>query len=170
MDREQKRKFVKEWSEQIKDVPNAVLVDFRGMTVEEANALRSRIRESESEYRVVKNNLAVLAVPGTPLEALKEHFEGPCAVAYNRHDPAALAKMLVEFSKDGPLEIKAGVLDGKLLEAGEIVELSKLPDKEELLGKLLYLMNHPIRSLAATLNAIVRNLAVVLAQVAKAKE
>ena len=152
-------------------MPYAVLVDYRGLTVAEATDLRTRIRNSESTYRVVKNNLARRAIPGTGLESLDEHFVGPCAVAYNDHDPVTLAKTLVDFSKDNPsLKIRIGVIDGHLMEAPEIEQLSKTPGREELLSKLLYLLQYPIQGLASALNNIVRNLAVALNQVAAQKK
>jgi large subunit ribosomal protein L10 len=171
MRKDEKIKFVEEWQEEIRSVPYAVLVDYRGLTVAEATALRTRIRDSRSIYRVVKNNLARRAVAGSGLEKLGEHFEGPCAVAYNDHDPILLAKTLIDFSKDNPsLKIKIGVVDGQLLQPQEIEQLSKTPGREELLSKLLYLMKYPIQGLASALNNIVRNLAAVLNQVAEQKK
>ena len=171
MNKEQKRKFVEEWSKEIDGVPYAILVDYRGLSVAEETDLRHKVRETASSYKVVKNNLARLAVPGTQLENLSEHFRGPCAVAWNKEDPIAMAKTLVEFAKDSPaLEIKAGILDGQLLDAEQIKQLSKMPSKEELLAKLLYLMKYPIQGLATALKNIVRNLALVLSQVASGKE
>lgn len=171
MNKEQKHTFVEQWREEIRDIPHAVLVDYRGLTVAEATDLRTRIREAGSTYKVVKNNLAKLAIPGSQLEGLMQYFVGPCAVAYNSQDPVILAKTLAEFSKDHPsLEIKAAVIDGKVLEAGQVKELARLPSRDELLSKLLYLLNYPVQGLASALNNIVRNLAVVLAQVALKKE
>jgi len=171
MNREEKIKFVEEWSKEIQEIPYAILVDYRGLTVQQATDLRGRIRNADSRYRVVKNNLARRAIPGTKLESLTEHFVGPCAVAYNDHDPVVLAKTLVEFAKDYPsLEIKAGVIDGHLMQPGEVEQLSKTPGREELMGKLVYLLAFPVQGLASALNNIVRNLAIVLSQVAAAKE
>lgn len=170
MTREEKRQFVKQWNQEIKEVPFAVLVDYRGLSVADVTELRTKLKESNSNYRVVKNSLARLAAPGTALEALTDYFDGPIAVAYNAVDPVGMAKALVGFAKDKPaLEIRCGVVDGRLLESGQIEELSKLPSREELLGKLLYLLIYPIQGLASTLNNIVRNLAVVLGQVAGSK-
>ncbi len=171
MRKEDKIRFVEEWAEEIQSVPYAVLVDYRGLTVAEATDLRTRIRNSNSRYRVVKNNLARRVIPGTGLESLDEHLHGPCAIAYNDHDPIVLAKTLVDFSKDNPsLEIRIGVVDGHLIEPPEIEQLSKIPGREELLSKMLYLMKYPIQGLASALNNIVRNLAVALNQVAALKE
>jgi large subunit ribosomal protein L10 len=171
MRKDQKIQFVEEWSKEISEIPYAVLVDFRGLSVAKAAELRSRIREANSTYKVVKNNLARRSVPGTALEPLAEHFEGPCGIAYNDHDPIVLAKTLVEFRKDNPtLEIKIGVVDGQLIEAADVKQLSRTPGREELLAKLLYLLTHPLQGLASALNNIVGSLAVVVRQVAEGKE
>ena len=171
MTREEKHQLVKEWSKEYEDVPYAVLVDYRGINVAQATELRTKIRESGSTYRVVKNTLARLCVPGTKLEALKEHFVGPVAITANSEDPVAMAKVLIDFAKDNPqLEIKIGVVDGQVLQEAEIKELSKMPGREDLLAKLLYLMQYPIQGLAVALNGVTRNLAITLDQVAKQKE
>lgn len=171
MIRQDKHELVKEWSKEYKDVPYAVLVDYRGINVAQATELRTKIRESGSSYRVVKNTLARLAVPGTGLEALKDYFDGPIAIASNTEDPVAMAKVLTDFAKDNPkLEIKVGVIDGQVLQEDQIKELSKMPSREELLAKLVYLLQYPIQGLAVALGGVVRNLAITLDQVAKQKE
>lgn len=171
MTREEKQLFVKEWSEELKDVPYAILVDYRGLTVAEATDLRVKMRESGCDYRVVKNTLAKLAVPGTQLENLAEHFVGPIALATHKEDPVGMAKALVDFSKESKkLELKYGVVDGQLIDSKEITDLSKMASRDELLGKLLYVIKYPIQGFASALNNIVSNLAVVLGQVAKGKE
>ena len=171
MRRNEKIKFVEDWSKEIAGVSNAVLVDYRGLSVAQDTNLRRRIRESGSSYRVIKNNLARRAVPGTSLEGLTELFEGPCALAYNDHDPVVLAKVLVDFAKDNEvLEIKAGVIDGQVIKPHEVEQLSKTPGREELLTKLAYVLSAPIQGLASALKNIIRNLASVLGQVAANKE
>ena len=170
MTKQDKLEFVEQWKAELQDVPNAVLVDYRGLTVLQATELRSKVRESGSDYLVVKNTLGRLAVTGTPLDPLKDHFFGPIAVVTNSSEPVALAKVLVDFAKDVPkLEIKMACVDGGLLEIGEVIELSKMPSRDELLSKLLYLMTYPIQGVATALNSIVRNLAVSLNQVAETK-
>lgn len=170
MTREEKRQFVQQWNQEIKEVPFAILVDYRGLSVADVTELRTKLKGCNCRYQVVKNSLARLAVPGTTLEALTDYFDGPIAVAYNMEDPVGMAKTLVGFAKEKPaLEIRCGVVDGRLLESGQIEELSRMPSREELLGKLLYLLNYPIQGLATTLKNIVRNLAVVLGQVAGSK-
>ena len=171
MRREEKHQLVKEWADEYKDVPYAVLVDYRGINVAQATELRRKIRESGSTYRVVKNTLARISVPGTKLEALKEHFVGPVAITTNTEDPVVMAKVLIDFAKANPqLEIKVGVVDGEVLQEEQIKELSMMPGREELLAKLLYLMQYPIQGFAVALNGVIRNLAVTLDQVAQQKE
>jgi large subunit ribosomal protein L10 len=171
MTREEKQQLVKQWSTEFKDVPYAVLVDYRGLTVAQVTELRSKIRQSGSSYRVLKNTLAKLAVPGTMLEGLQQYFDGPTALTFNREDPIGMAKVLVDFAKEtDKLKIKVGMLDGQLLEPDQVKELSKMPSREELLSKLLFLLNAPVQRLASALNGITRNFAVVLKQVADQKE
>lgn len=171
MRKEDKIRFVQEWSEEIKEMPFAVLVDYRGLTVAEVTDLRARMREARGFYKVVKNNLASRAVPGTPLEGLGGHFRGPCAVAYSSENPVGVAKLLVNYGKDKQaLQIKVGIIEGRILDLDGIKELSSLPSRLELLTKLAWLLNSPIQGLASALNNIVGNLARVLGQVAKHKE
>jgi large subunit ribosomal protein L10 len=171
MTREEKQQLVKQWSTEFKDVPYAVLVDYRGLTVAQVTELRSKIRQSGSSYRVVKNTLAKLALPGTKLEGLQQYFDGPTALTFNHEDPIGMAKVLVDFAKEtDKLKIKVGMLDGQLLEPDQVKELSKMPSREELLSKLLFLLNAPVQRLASALNGITRNFAVVMKQVADQKE
>lgn len=171
MNKQEKSQFVKNWGEEIKGVPFAVLVDYRGLGVTDATDLRGKIRETNSSYKVVKNTLAQLAVPGTTLEKLEKHFVGPIAIAYSNNNPVDLAKVLVEFSEQNTnFEIKVGLMDGQLLDSSQITELSKMPSRDELLAKLVYLMQYPIRGLATALSNIISNLAKVLGQVANGKK
>ena len=170
MTRDEKRQLVEQWSAEFKDAPYAILVDYRGLTVSEVTDLRTKVRETKSNYRVVKNTLAKIAVPGTHLEGLKDYFVGPIAVTTNSEDPVALAKVLIDYAKNNPkLEIRAGVVDGHFMDPEQVKELSKMPSREELLGKLLYVMKYPIQGVATALNGVIRNLAVVLNQVAESK-
>jgi large subunit ribosomal protein L10 len=170
MIKQDKQKLVEQFQAELKDVPYAVLVDYRGLTVGQATELRSKVRETGSDYRVVKNTLGRLAVTGTPIDSLKDHFSGPTAVVTNSKEPVAMAKALVDFAKDVPnLEIKVACVDGNILQPDEVNELSKMPSRDELLAKLLYLMQYPIQGVATALNGIVRNLAVTLNQVAEKK-
>jgi large subunit ribosomal protein L10 len=171
MNRDDKAQAISDFSEGIGQATNAFLISFKGITVPQVTELRKQVRESGSKYVVVKNTLALIAVKDSPLTALKEHFTGETAVAFNATDPVALAKVLTKFAKDVPtMQFKGAMLAGQVVPAAEIQNIANLPSREELLGKLLYLMQHPIRGLAVVLNGTIRNLAVVLDQIAKQKD
>jgi large subunit ribosomal protein L10 len=168
--REQKATAISDFSEGIGKATNAFVLDFKGITVPQVTELRKQVRESGSEYMVVKNTLALIAVKDSPLTKLSNHFTGMTAVAYNTTDPVALAKVLTKFAKDVPtVQFKGALLAGQVVPAAEIQNIANLPSREELLGKLLYLMQHPIRGLAVVLNGTIRNIAVVLDQIAQQK-
>ncbi len=168
--REQKAAAISDFSENIGKATNAFVLDFKGITVPQVTELRKQVRESGSEYVVVKNTLALIAVKDSPLTKLSSHFTGMTAIAYNTTDPVALAKVLTKFAKDVPVvQFKGAMLAGQVVAANEIQNIANLPSREELLGKLLYLMQHPIRGLAVVLNGTLRNFAVVLDQIAQQK-
>jgi large subunit ribosomal protein L10 len=168
--REQKATAISEFSEGIGTAQNAFVLDFKGITVPQVTELRKQVRESGSEYVVIKNTLALIAVKDSPLQKLTGTFSGMTAIAYNTTDPVALAKVLTKFAKDVPsVQFKGALLAGQVVAAGEIQNIANLPSREELLSKLLYLMQHPIRGLAVVLNGTIRNIAVVLSEISKQK-
>src|SRR5436309_8428076 len=170
MNREEKAAVISEFSEGIGQATNAFLIDFKGITVPQVTELRKQVRESGSSYVVIKNTLALIAVKDSPLTQIKEQFSGMTAVAYNTTDAVILAKALTKFAKDVPaVQFKGALLNGQIVPATEIQNIANLPSREELVSKLLYLMQHPIRGLVTVLQANIRNLAVDLGQVAKQK-
>jgi len=170
MNREEKAAVISEFSEGIGQATNAFLIDFKGITVPQVTELRKQVRESGSSYVVIKNTLALIAVKDSPLTQIKDKFTGMTAVAYNTTDAVILAKALTKFAKDVPaVQFKGALLNGQIVPATEIQNIANLPSREELVSKLLYLMQHPIRGLVTVLSANIRNLAVVLDQVAKQK-
>jgi len=170
MNREEKAAVISEFSDGIGQATNAFLIDFKGITVPQVTELRRQVRESGSNYVVVKNTLALIAVKDSPLTQIKDQFSGMTAVAYNTTDAVILAKALTKFAKDVPaVQFKGALLNGQIVPATEIQNIANLPSREELVSKLLYLMQHPIRGLVTVLQANIRNLAVVLDQVAKQK-
>ena len=149
---------------------NAILFGFAGLKVPEVTELRRQVRGTKSRYVVVKNTLALRAAQGTALEGLAKHFAGPTAVAYNADSPVALAKVLTAFAKTNPnLVFKGAIVEGLVVEASQIKLIAELPTREELVSKLLFLIQSPLRRLVTVLNGPVRSLAGVVHQIAEQK-
>jgi large subunit ribosomal protein L10 len=169
--KEQKR----EQSDQLRDTLSGVntlfLLENTGLSVNEVNQLRSEVRKSEANYRVVKNTVVKLAVEGTDLEGLTPYLVGPKALAFTEGDGVALAKVLKEFIREHPaLSFQRAYLEGQLLEADAAKKVADLPSRDELVAKLLYLLQSPIRRLAVALAGPTQSLASVLNQIADKKE
>ena len=139
----------------MKDAQAVVLVDYRGLTVAEDTAMRKELREAGVIYKVCKNTMMRRAFEGTEFAGLDEYLEGPSAIAISKDDATAPARIICKFAKDAKaLEVKAGVVEGTVYDANGIVELSKVPSREELLSKLLGSIQSPITNLARVLNQI----------------
>ncbi len=152
---EAKKAQVAEITEALKGATTGVLVDYRGLTVEEDTKLRNNLREAGVKYFVVKNTLLRLAANQTGLEELDSILHGPTALAVSE-DAVAPAKVLADFAKENEkLEIKSGFMDGKVLSLDEIKQLAKTPSKEVLIAKIMGSLNSPISGLARLLNTIV---------------
>ena len=152
---ELKKPIVEEISAAIQDAQSVVLVDHRGLTVEQDTELRKQLREAGILYKVCKNTMMKRAFEGTEFAGLDEHLEGPSALAISKDDATAPARILCKFAKDAKaLELKAGVVEGEVYDANALVELSKIPSREELLSKLLGSLQSPITNLARVLNQI----------------
>jgi len=166
--KEQKSQEVAELTDQIGNAANAFLIDFKGITVPQVTELRKQVRETRSGYVVVKNTLALIALKDSPIVAMKEQFTGPTAIAFNASDAVVLAKALTKFAKDVPaVRFKGALLNGQVVPADQIQAIANLPSRQELVSKLLYVLQSPIRGLAIVLQANIRNLAVVLDQIGK---
>ena len=169
--REEKSQEVSELNEQIGKASNAFLIDFKGITVPQVTELRKQVRQTNSGYVVVKNTLALIALKDSPIISMKEKFTGPTAIAFNSTDAVGLAKALTRFAKDVPaVQFKGALLNGQVVPASEIQNIANLPSRGELVAKLLYMLQSPIRGLVTVLQANIRNLTVVLDQIAKQKE
>ena len=148
-----------------------VLTDYKGLDVTTINDLRRKLRESNIEYQVVKNTLLVRAAEGTDIALIKDHFKGPSAVAISYDDPVAPAKVLTQFAKDNnKLEIKVGVLNGKVLDVQAIKALATLPSKEVMLALLLSTINAVPTSFVRVLAEVPRSMLNVLTAIKDQKE
>jgi large subunit ribosomal protein L10 len=144
---------------------SAIIGTFKGLTASKDFELRKVIREAGGNYHVVKNKLAAKSAEGTKVEAALKGLKGVSSVAYTSGDPVALAKALSTWVKENAeFTFKLGIVDGKVITVAEIDSLSKLPGKEELFSKLLFLINSPAQRLATVINATGKNLAVVVNQ------
>lgn len=170
--REQKQKSLDALIEQFKNANAAMLVSFQKMTVAKDQELRRQLREAGVEYAVVKNTLARKAAAGTPLEPMSDQFKGVTAVALSTTDPVGLSKAITKFSKANPeiFSFKVGLVAGKVVELREVEAIASLPSRDELLSKVLFLVNSQAQRLATVLQAVPRNLAVVMDQVRAQKE
>jgi len=148
-------KFISEISEVIKDAQSVVLVDYRGLTVEQDTALRAELRKNNVTYKVYKNTFMNFAFQGTDFEGLAPYLEGPSAIAISTEDATAPARVIAEFAKKADkLEIKAGVVEGNVYDAAGIGEIAKVPSREVLLSRLLGSMQSPIANFARVINQI----------------
>lgn len=164
LNREGKQALVEKVHGKLKSAQAVFLVDYRGLKVAEINALRRKLREVSSELEVVKNTLLKRAAEGTPADTLSESFTGPMALTLTETDPVAPAKVLTEFSKEVPhLEVRAGLLEGRILEIAEIRKLASLPSLPELRAKLLSVLQAPSGRLVRLLAAPGTQLARVVA-------
>ncbi|MEE1079280.1 MAG: 50S ribosomal protein L10 [Agathobacter sp.] len=152
---ELKQPIVQEISETINGAASMVVVDYRGLTVEEDTRLRKQLREAGVTYKVYKNTLVSRAVEGTEFESIREVLEGPSAFAVSATDATAPARVLAEFAKKAPnLEIKAGVVEGTFYDANGMKAIASIPSREVLVSKLLGSLQSPITNLARVLNQI----------------
>lgn len=150
-----KKPIVEEIAEHVNGAQGVVLVDYRGLTVEQDTELRKELRAAGITYKVYKNTMMNFAFKGTEFEALAPFLEGPSAIAISKEDATAPARILSNFAKKAPaLELKAGVVEGNLYDTAGIQTLAKVPSREELLSKLLGSMQSPISNLARVLNQI----------------
>ena len=152
---ELKQPIVAEISELIKDAQSAVLVDYRGLTVEQDTKLRKEMREAGVTYKVYKNTYMNFAFKGTDFEALAPYLEGPSAIAVSKDEATAPARILGKYAKEiQALEIKGGVVEGTAYDANGISAIASIPSREVLLSKLLGSLQSPIANLARVLNQI----------------
>jgi large subunit ribosomal protein L10 len=149
-------------------VSTLILTTFQGITVDNDTKLRRAVQAAGGKYKVVKNTLAERASAGTAAEGVLKDLKGTNSIAFTYNDPVALAKALTKIAKDVPaFQFKAGVVEGRVISIAEIQSLANLPSKEELIGKVMFLLNAPAQRLAMTLNALPRNIAVTVSEAIK---
>lgn len=171
LNKSQKTDMVAGYAQGLAEAPNAFILSYKGITVPQVTELRAKIRQSGASYQVVKNTLVRRAIEGKALGGIKEVFEGPIAVVYTQDNVVELAKVLTEFAKTTPvLEFKGGVVEGQPVAAEQIKDIAELPSREELLTKLVFLLQSPIVRLVRDLADFNRQLVAVLDQVAKQKQ
>lgn len=152
---ELKKPVIEEISASIKDAQSVVLVDYRGLTVEQDTELRKQLREAGISYKVYKNTMMNFAFKGTDCEALLPYLEGPSALAISTEDATAPARVLCKFAKTADkLEVKGGIVEGIVYDAEGIINISKIPSREELLSKLLGSIQSPITNFARVMNQL----------------
>lgn len=171
MGRADREKQVQELRELFSGVEMAVLTDYRGLTVQEISDLRTKLRDAEARFRVVKNTLSIRAADGTPLESVKEYFTGPVAILYTAGDPVGAAKALMDFIKSNDkLEAKVGILSGDTIEAADIKRLADMPSMDAMIAKALASMNAPASNFVRTLAEIPSGFVRVLGSIQRQKE
>jgi large subunit ribosomal protein L10 len=165
--RETKQRDLEALTTSLASSKSAMVVSFSKLTVNKDQEFRNRLREAGAEYRVVKNTLARIAVKGTDYEQATEAFKGVTAIAWTDSDPVILSKAISKFVKDNAdiYTFKAGVVDGKLVDLNQVTAIASLPSKEELISKLLYVINAQAQRIVTVINAVPRDLAVVIKQI-----
>ncbi|MGE6850939.1 50S ribosomal protein L10 [Bacillus tropicus] len=152
---ETKQQVVTEIADKLRASKSTIVVDYRGLTVSEATELRKQLREAGVEFKVYKNSLTRRAAESAEMAELNEFLTGPNAIAFSNEDVVAPAKLLNDFAKDHEaLEIKAGVIEGKLVTLDEVKAIATLPSREGLLSMLLSVLQAPIRNLALATKAV----------------
>ena len=172
LSRADKEQLLAEYEEGLKGASHAFVMGYQGIKVPQVTALREKVRQSGGQYVVVKNTLALRAIDGVALGGLKDQFTGPTAVAFTDKDPVTLAKALTDFAKDVPaIQFKGGVVEGRAIGGDQVKDIASLPSREELIAKLLFLVQSPITRFVRVLAALgPQSLALVLDQVRQQKE
>lgn len=170
MARPEKEATVQEVLDRLNKSQSVVLADYRGLNVLEVTELRKRLREAGIEYKVIKNTLTSRAAKAAKIEGLDEYLSGPTALAFSYQDPVTPAKILSTFAKDHKkLELKGGILEGKVIGVDAVKALANLPSREALLAQVAGMLQAPMRGLVTVLSGPMRNLAYAVEAVRKQK-
>jgi large subunit ribosomal protein L10 len=167
----EKKEKAEQLRSQLANVSTVILSTFQGITVEQDTKLRRAVEAAGGHYEVVKNTVAERAAAGTPTEGLLKDLKGTNSIAYTATDPVSLAKILTKVAKDVPaFQFRAGWVEGRVISIQEIGQLALLPSKEELISKIMFLLNAPAQRIATAMAALPRNLAVVTSEAVKANK
>jgi large subunit ribosomal protein L10 len=167
----EKKEKAEQLRSQLANVSTVILSTFQGITVEQDTQLRRAVEAAGGHYEVVKNTVAGRAAEGTPTEGLLKGLKGTNSIAYTATDPVSLAKILTKVAKDVPaFQFRAGWVEGRVISIQEIGQLAQLPSKEELISKVMFLLNAPAQRIATAMAALPRNLAVVTSEAVKANK
>jgi large subunit ribosomal protein L10 len=170
MNKREKALEIESLKEILKDAPPTFVLAYRGLTVNQVAALRKKVHATASRYRVVKNRLALRVLQETPLKPLAPHLKGPTAIAFSSKDPASLAKVLEEFGKENQaLQVKAGFVDGRLVDPQAVKALAALPPRDVLISRLLSVLNGPMVRLLTVLTGPARGLVRAMDEIGRKK-
>jgi len=171
MNKAEKKAQAEQLRAQLANVSTVILSTFQGITVEDDTKLRRQVEAAGGKYEVVKNSVAERAAEGTPTAPLLKDLKGTNSIAYTKLDPVALAKILTKVAKDVPaFKFRAGWVEGRVVSIEDINQLALLPAKEELISKIMFLLNAPAQRIATAISALPHNLAVVTSEAVKAQK
>ncbi len=165
--RERKQTDLNALTEQLNNSKSAMIVSFNKLTVNKDQEFRNKLRDAGAQFQVVKNTLARLAVKGTPYEGASEHFKGVTGIAWSNADAVVLSKTVSKFVKDNGdiYTFKAGIVEGRVVDLKQVEAIASLPSKEELISKLMFVINAQAQRIVTVINAVPRNLAIVVKQI-----
>jgi large subunit ribosomal protein L10 len=169
--RERKQEDLNALTERLQNSKSAMVVGFNKLTVTKDQEIRNHLRDAGANYQVVKNTIAKIAIKGTPYEGANDFFKGVTAIAWTDNDPVVLSKAVSKFVKDNAdvFTFKAGVVEGRVVDLKQVEAIASLPSKEELISKILFVINAQAQRIVTVINAVPRNLAVVIKQIGDAK-
>ena len=169
--RERKQEDLNALTEQLNNSKSAMIVGFSKLTVNKDQEFRNQMRDAGAQFQVVKNTLARIAVKGTPYEEASEYFKGVTGIAWTENDAVVLSKAVSKFVKDNAdiYTFKAGVVEGRVVNLIQVEAIASLPSKEQLISKLMFVINAQAQRIVTVINAVPRNLAVVIKQIGEGK-
>jgi large subunit ribosomal protein L10 len=171
MKRDEKRKQAQDLHEVLEKARTVILSGFEGLTVAQDSELRRQVAKAGGKYKVVKNSVIERAAQGTPVEAVARNLKGTTSLTYTEAEPVTLAKALVTYAKENPaLVFRTGLVEGRVVSLEDVTVIASLPSRDDLLSKVLYMINAPARQVAGLVAGVARNLAGVIQQGVKEKK